>query len=107
MGFEFDEEKTQVIDHFNFDAVLDDGQHTTVVVPSSQLIGAELITGDKAKISPVLFRGTALVADSSNKLRLEVMTAATTAYSFNPTAPIDEVFYLKSKFCAKQIEHLF
>ncbi|KAI1726707.1 oligosaccharyltransferase 48 kDa subunit beta domain-containing protein [Ditylenchus destructor] len=90
VGFEFDEDKTQVIDHFNYDAVIDDGTHTTIVAPSSQLIGAELITGDKTKINPVLFRGTALVADLTNKLRLEVMTAATTAYSFNPNSPVDE-----------------
>lgn len=91
VGFEFDEDKTQVIDHFNYDSVLDEGIHTTIVVPSSQMIGAELIAGDKNKLSPVLFRGTALVADSSNKLRLEVMTADTTAYSFNPNAPVEEV----------------
>lgn len=90
VGFEFDEDKNEVIDHFNYDATLDEGSHTTIVVPSSQLIGADLITGDKTKINPVLFRGTALVADASNKLRLEVMTAATTAYSFNPNSPIDE-----------------
>jgi oligosaccharyltransferase complex subunit beta len=79
-----------VIDHHNYDTILDDGHHTTIVVPSSQLLSAELIVGAKDKLAPVLFKGVALVTDSSNKLRLELLTAGTTAYSFNPESPINE-----------------
>lgn len=89
-GFEFDDDKTYVIDHHNYDIVMDNGYHTTIVVPPSQLLSAELITGSKSKLAPILFKGVAMVTDSSNKLRLEVLTASTTAYSFNPDIPINE-----------------
>lgn len=91
VGFEFGNDGTSVIDHHNFDSRLDDGKHTTVVVPSSQLISAELIVGQKAKLGPVLFKGVALSYNDENKLRLSVLNAGTTAYAFNPDSPITEV----------------
>lgn len=87
-GFEFDEADTALIDHHNYDAVLDEGYHTTVVAPKKQLIDAKLIVGDTTKMNSILFKGVALVADKSNRLRLEVLRAASTAYSFNPTQDI-------------------
>jgi len=69
---------------------LDDGHHTTIVADSKQLLSAQLIVGNKEKLGPVLFKGVALVADKKNHLRLEILTAATTAYSFNPEKKIDE-----------------
>lgn len=91
MGFEFDEENTAVIDHFNYDSSLDDGTHTTLVVSESQLMNVELITGKKSNLKPMLFNGIALVTDNSkNSLRIVVATAASTAYSFNPKMPVEE-----------------
>ncbi|TKR92501.1 hypothetical protein L596_007142 [Steinernema carpocapsae] len=89
-GFEFDDANTAVIDHLNYDNALDDGTHTTIVTPASQLTSAQMIVGDKKKISPVLFKGVALVSDDSNRLKLELLTAATTAYSANPQSSIIE-----------------
>ncbi|VDP31294.1 unnamed protein product [Soboliphyme baturini] len=42
-GFEFDDTKTAVIDHFNYDLNKDDGSHTTIVAQPSDLINAETI----------------------------------------------------------------
>lgn len=85
-GFEFDEAGTAVIDHHNYDQTLDSGDHTTIVVTKNQLLNAELIVGNTAKLNPVLFKGVALVAGKSNNLALKIVTAAGTAYSYDPKA---------------------
>lgn len=102
VGFEFGNDGTAVIDHHNFDSRLDDGKHTTIVVPSSKLASAELIVGQKAKLGPVLFKGVALSYNDENRLRLSVLNAGTTAYAFNPDTPITEVGYFLN-FCANLI----
>lgn len=56
IGFEFDDEKTAVIDHLNFDSINDDGRHTTIVAEPNDLIKSDYIVGDR-KINPILFRG--------------------------------------------------
>ncbi|VDM25570.1 unnamed protein product [Toxocara canis] len=89
-GFEFDEDGTAIIDHFNYDTVLDNGEHTTIVAYPSQLIAAPVIVGDAGIQGPVLFRGVAIDADESNRLCLRLLTASTTAYSFRPDHRIDE-----------------
>ncbi len=92
-GFEFDESGTAVIDHFNYDVELDDGHHTTIVASTTNdkaMIDAPMIVGDRSKIGPILFKGIALVSDKTNNLRLEILSAATTAYSFNVDAKIEE-----------------
>lgn len=43
-------------------------------------------------MNPILFRGLALVGDTSNILKLKILTASSTAYSFNPFVPIENVF---------------
>ncbi|KAI6180682.1 Dolichyl-diphosphooligosaccharide--protein glycosyltransferase 48 kDa subunit [Aphelenchoides besseyi] len=90
VGFEFGSDGTAVIDHHNFDSRLDDGKHTTIVVPSSQLTIAELIVGKKSTIGPILYQGVALSFNDENPLRLTILNAGTTAYAFKPTSPIDE-----------------
>lgn len=80
--------------NFNFIFLLllqDEGDHTTIVAEPSQLIAAPLIVGEGKQHAPILFRGAALVTDKSNRLRLELLTASTTAYSFNPQSKIEEV----------------
>lgn len=71
--------------------IQDEGEHTTIVAQPSQLMSAPMILGDVKKYTPILYRGTALVADKTNRLRLELLTAATTAYSFDPQMKIEEV----------------
>jgi oligosaccharyltransferase complex subunit beta len=93
VGFEFGIDGTAVIDHHNFEARLDDGKHTTVVVPAAQLISTELIVGNKAKLGPVLFKGVALSYSDEHALRLPILTASTTAYAFNPDSPVTEVTF--------------
>ena len=68
----------------------DEGYHTTIISnPATNLISSKLITGsDRSSIGPILFRGVALTSNEKNPLRLEVLTADTTAYSFNPTAKV-------------------
>jgi len=89
LGFEFDDEKTSIIDHLNYDMISDDGKHTVIVADPKNLLDAPKIIGSK-NIKPILFRGVGLITDKDNKLTLDVLTAETTAYSFNPEAPIDE-----------------
>lgn len=89
-GFEFDESDTMVIDHNSYDTHLDDGHHTTIVASKRQLLNAQLLVGDTASMKPVLFKGIAMIAHKSNLLRLEVLRATSTAYSYNPTTAVDE-----------------
>jgi len=87
-GFEVDEEGAAVIDHLNYD-VSDQGDHTTIVAPASNLIKSSIIVGEKSG-SPLLYRGTGLLADRENKLVLQLLTAESTAYSYVPENPIKE-----------------
>ncbi|VDK70486.1 unnamed protein product [Onchocerca ochengi] len=89
-GFEFDENRTAVIDHLNYDTVLDEGDHTTIVADPSNFISAPMIVGKISQANPILFRGVALTADKANQLRLEILSASTNAYSFNPHEKIEE-----------------
>jgi oligosaccharyltransferase complex subunit beta len=89
-GFEFDEERTAVIDHINFDALNDEGKHTTIHVLPSQLIKAKEIIGKPEALAPILFRGVGMITDRENPLTLDIAAAAPTAYSANPDVPIEE-----------------
>lgn len=87
-GFEIDEEGSAVIDHLNYD-VSDDGKHTLVVASPKDLLDAPTIVGKK-DIPPILYRGVGLIADNDNPLILEVLTASSTAYCYNPDNKITE-----------------
>lgn len=88
-GFEIDEENTAVIDHHNFDELLDSGDHTTIIANPKNLIDSEFIVGSRS-IKPLLYRGTGIIADRENPLVLPLLTADSTAYSYIPDAPIKE-----------------
>ncbi|CAD1471584.1 unnamed protein product [Heterotrigona itama] len=85
-GFEIDEEGSAVIDHLNYD-VSDNGYHTKIVADSVNLIDAPAIVGNK-NVSPLLYQGTGLIADIENPLILRLLTASSSAYSYNPQTPI-------------------
>ncbi|KAK0178673.1 hypothetical protein PV327_007543 [Microctonus hyperodae] len=87
-GFEIDEEGATVIDHLNYD-INDGGHHTTIVADSENLINAPVIVGDK-NVPPLLYRGTGLIADVDNPLVLRLLTASSSAYSYNPDHPVKE-----------------
>lgn len=87
-GLEIDEEGSAVIDHLNYD-INDDGKHTLIVADPEKLLDAPTIIGSK-NISPVLFRGVGLISDRENPLVLEVLTASSTAYCYNPDRPVTE-----------------
>ncbi|XP_015186256.1 PREDICTED: dolichyl-diphosphooligosaccharide--protein glycosyltransferase 48 kDa subunit [Polistes dominula] len=87
-GFEIDEEGASVIDHMNYD-VSDSGYHTMIVANPTNLIDASVIVGSK-NIPPLLYEGTGLIADANNPLLLRLLTAANSAYSYNPYNPIKE-----------------
>jgi len=88
-GFEADEEKTFVIDHHNFD-VKDEGRHTLIVAEPENLIKAPAIVGKAANLPPLLYQGTGLIADHSNPLVLEILTASSSAYSHDPEKPVTQ-----------------
>ncbi|KAK3090175.1 hypothetical protein FSP39_009732 [Pinctada imbricata] len=87
-GVEFDDEKTAVIDHMNYD-VMDKGKHTLIVADSKNLLSAPLIVGSKQH-KPLLYRGVGMVADTDNPLVLNVLHASSTAYSFNPDKQVTD-----------------
>lgn len=89
VGFEIDEENASVIDHLNYDILADSGDHTTIVASPKNLIDSEIIIGSK-KVNPMLYRGTGIIADRENSLVLPLLTADSTAYSYNPDAAIKE-----------------
>ena len=88
IGLELDERGTYVIDHLNYD-VKDRGDHTLLVVDPANVIDAELIVGPRAS-TPCLYRGLGMIADPENPLVLEIMTGATTSYSYFPEDKIEE-----------------
>uniref|UniRef100_A0A8C9X086 Dolichyl-diphosphooligosaccharide--protein glycosyltransferase 48 kDa subunit n=1 Tax=Sander lucioperca TaxID=283035 RepID=A0A8C9X086_SANLU len=63
-GIEFDEEKTAVIDHHNFDV------------------------SDPGEVNRILFRH--MVADPENPLVLDILTGSSTSYSFFPDRPVSQ-----------------
>uniref|UniRef100_A0A8C7E6Z5 Dolichyl-diphosphooligosaccharide--protein glycosyltransferase 48 kDa subunit n=1 Tax=Naja naja TaxID=35670 RepID=A0A8C7E6Z5_NAJNA len=87
-GIEFDEEKTAVVDHHNYD-VSDPGQHTLIVADSENLLKAPTIVGKKPH-NPILFRGVGMVADPDNPLVLDILTGSSTSYSFFPDKAITQ-----------------
>lgn len=87
-GFEMDEESAAVIDHFNYDTS-DDGEHTRIVVSPKNLISAPTIIGQQ-NTNPLLFEGTGLILDKDNSLVLPILTADSTAYSYNPKSQVKE-----------------
>lgn len=89
-GFEFDESKTAVIDHINFDSLNDEGKHTTISADPAALIKSELIVGNSKNYNPILFRGVGMISDKDNSLTLDILRASTSAYSFNPDSKVEE-----------------
>lgn len=87
-GFEMDEESAAVIDHFNYD-VTDEGDHTRIVVSPKNLIKAPTIVGEQ-NTQPLLFEGTGLIVDKDNSLVLPILSADSTAYSYNPKSQVKE-----------------
>lgn len=81
-----DEESAAVIDHFNYD-VSDDGEHTRIVVSPKNLISSPTIVGEQ-NTQPLLFEGTGLILDKDNTLVLPILTADSTAYSYNPKSQV-------------------
>ncbi|XP_038677832.1 dolichyl-diphosphooligosaccharide--protein glycosyltransferase 48 kDa subunit [Scyliorhinus canicula] len=87
-GIEFDEEKTFVIDHHNYD-ISDPGQHTLIIADNEQLLKAPTVVGKQPK-NPLLFLGVGMVADPDNPLVLDILTGSSSSYSFFPDKPITQ-----------------
>lgn len=87
-GFEIDEEGSAVIDHLNYD-IEDDGKHTLIVADPKNLIDAPTVIGSKT-VSPILFKGVGIISDQENPLILEVLSASSSAYCYNPDNKITE-----------------
>ncbi|KAL1245231.1 Dolichyl-diphosphooligosaccharide--protein glycosyltransferasesubunit [Trichinella spiralis] len=79
-GFEFGENSTAMIDHFNKDEALDNGHHTTFFVNSENVAEADIIV-EKKNLAPVVYRGTGLIRHENNPLTLSIMHAPRTAYA--------------------------
>lgn len=81
-----DEESAAVIDHFNYD-ITDGGEHTRIIVSPKNLIKSATIVGTQNS-QPILFEGTGLILDKDNTLVLPILTADSTAYSYNPKSQV-------------------
>lgn len=88
-GFEFSDEGTYVIDHFNT-ATGDDGRNTLIISEPENLIGNKLIVDNAKNGAPFLYRGVGINADPENPLILEILTASPSAYTYNPQESITE-----------------
>ncbi|KAH8287082.1 hypothetical protein KR054_002194 [Drosophila jambulina] len=91
-GFELDEDNAAVIDHLHYD-VSDAGEHTTILTSAKNLIQADTIVGKanrQSDAAPLLYRGTGLIADKENPLVLKLLTAESSAYSYNPEASVTD-----------------
>ncbi|CAL8105942.1 unnamed protein product [Calicophoron daubneyi] len=87
-GVEFDERKTAVIDHYNYD-IKDDGNHTYLVIPSENLIRSQPICGDSVR-GPFLYRGISISADPNNPLLIGILHGTRTSYSYNPSKTVGD-----------------
>jgi oligosaccharyltransferase complex subunit beta len=93
---DFDERGHRLIDHYAFDSKLDDGSHTTVIVPLIN-VKAPFISRETQGGPPILYRGT---THEVGRLPLlsEVLTAPATSYGYDISlsdpsdAPVDDVF---------------
>lgn len=91
-GFELDEDNAAVIDHLHYD-VSDSGEHTTILTSAKNLIQADTIVGKanrQSDAAPLLYRGTGLIADKENPLVLKLLTAESSAYSYNPESSVTD-----------------
>ncbi|XP_064538506.1 dolichyl-diphosphooligosaccharide--protein glycosyltransferase 48 kDa subunit [Drosophila montana] len=91
-GFELDEENAAVIDHLHYD-VSDAGDHTTILTSARNLVDAATVVGSEnrqANAPPLLYRGTGLIADKENPLVLKLLTAESSAYSYNPDSSVSD-----------------
>ena len=88
VGLELDERDTSVIDHLNHD-IMDDGDHSLLVIDPGNVIDADLIVGAKST-SPFLYKGVGMVADVDNPLVMEIMSGYTTSYSYSTSSKIED-----------------
>jgi oligosaccharyltransferase complex subunit beta len=91
LGVDFDQEKTMVIDHVNYDHSLDTemgGLHT--VVFNRPAVHAPVLLGGSEAGRSVLFRGVGHAAQES-PLVIRVLTGSPTAFSADPTKPVQEI----------------
>nr|VZI33318.1 unnamed protein product [Spirometra erinaceieuropaei] len=84
-GVEFDDEKTTVIDHMNYD-VMDEGKHNLIIVGPENIADVPVITGKVSR--PLLYRGIGIAVNPENPLLVNILHASDTAYSHSPDTPI-------------------
>jgi oligosaccharyltransferase complex subunit beta len=88
-GLELDDAGSYVIDHINAVAELDSGKHTVIKVDAGNLIDAPVIVGSK-RPAPLLYEGSGIMVDAENPLVLELLTASSSAYSYDPDKSVTE-----------------
>lgn len=64
-----------------------------ISVDPKNLIDAETIVGS-SNAESILYEGASLLIDPDNPLVLEILTASSTAYSYDPEKDISEVYLL-------------
>jgi oligosaccharyltransferase complex subunit beta len=77
-GIDFDDDETTVIDHFNYNVAMDEGNHATIV--ADNFIDRKIILASKP--SPVLYKGLAMAFQDDSKMYIPILTGSETSYSF-------------------------
>jgi hypothetical protein len=96
-GIEFSDEKTFVIDRFNYDTN-DNGKNTLIAVDTDNLLNNNLIAGKAKTGAPFLYRGIGMTADPENPLLLSILHAASTSFTYALDENVSDVSMLF--FCA-------
>jgi len=87
VGLDFDEPKSAVIDHHNYDELDSDHLHTLIAV--STVLDAPSVLGKKIT-DPILFRGIGHASSvESSPLIVKLLTGAQTTYSHIPKQKVD------------------
>ncbi|GAA5912928.1 hypothetical protein JCM5296_002528 [Sporobolomyces johnsonii] len=84
-----DDRGSQIIDHFNYDVALDDGSHSTIVVPLAAAPDPFVSAATRAG-PPILYRGAAH-AIGRLPLLTPILHAPSTSYSSDPDSALEDV----------------
>ena len=85
LGIEFDAKSSMIIDHFSFEASVDDRMHTSVLC--TNFIDSRALLGDfypKKDRTSVLYRGIGHAFEEDSIFAVKILKANPSAYSTNP-----------------------
>jgi len=85
----FDEKKTSVIDHLNFDVSDFDGKHDLIV--AENVVDSQVVLGAKSIEAPILWRGVAQDIEEDSPLLFSILSGYPSSYSFTESGIAETV----------------